>query len=54
MMAGHEGQYAIIIPDKRMLILRFGRTRNTEPAVMLAPLFADIYNAVSVTANEES
>ena len=50
MMAGHEGQYAIIIPERRMVILRFGRTRNAEPSVLLAPLFADIYQTVGPLA----
>ena len=44
-MQGHEGQYVIIIPSARMLIVRFGVTRGTRPAPAIAPLFADLYSA---------
>jgi CubicO group peptidase (beta-lactamase class C family) len=46
LMAGHEGQYVLIIPDKRMIIVRAGMTRGTEPMPVVAPTFAAIYDAV--------
>lgn len=46
MMAGHEGQYVLIIPDKRLVIVRTGMTRGTEPMPLVAPTFAAIYAAV--------
>jgi hypothetical protein len=45
-MAGHEGQYVLIIPDKNMVIVRAGLTRRTEPMPKIAPTFAAIYAAV--------
>ncbi|MFN3959824.1 MAG: serine hydrolase domain-containing protein [Parvularculaceae bacterium] len=46
LMAGHEGQYVLIIPDKRLVIVRTGMTRGTEPMPVVAPTFAAIYAAV--------
>jgi len=45
-MAGHEGQYVIIIPSKRMVIVRTGMTRGTSPRAAVAPLIKDLYDAV--------
>ncbi len=45
-MSGHEGQYVLIIPDKNMVIVRTGMTRNKEPMPAVAPTFAAIYAAV--------
>lgn len=45
-MAGHEGQYVFIIPSKHMVIVRLGLTRGRDPMPLVAPLIADIYNAV--------
>jgi CubicO group peptidase (beta-lactamase class C family) len=44
-MAGHEGQYVAIIPDKNLLIVRAGTTRGAEPMTIVAPVFAAIYEA---------
>jgi hypothetical protein len=46
LMAGHEGQYVLIVPDKRLVIVRTGMTRGTEPMPFVAPVFAAIYAAV--------
>jgi hypothetical protein len=46
LMAGHEGQYVLIVPDKRLVIVRTGMTRGTEPMALVAPIFAAIYAAV--------
>ncbi len=46
LMAGHEGQYVLIIPDKRLVIVRTGMTRGAEPMPTVAPAFAAIYAAV--------
>ncbi len=46
LMSGHEGQYVLIIPDKRLVIVRTGMTRRTEPIPLAAPIFAAIYAAV--------
>ncbi len=46
LMAGHEGQYVLIIPDKNMVIVRTGMTRGREPMSTVAPTFAAIYAAV--------
>lgn len=46
MMAGHEGQYVLIAPDKRLVIVRTGMTRGVEPMPLVAPTFAAIYAAV--------
>jgi hypothetical protein len=44
-MAGHEGQYVTIIPDKELVIVRAGVTRGAEPMELAAPIFASIYEA---------
>ncbi len=46
LMAGHEGQYVLIVPDKRLVVVRTGMTRGTEPMPLVAPVFAAIYAAV--------
>ncbi len=46
LMAGHEGQYVLIAPDKRLVIVRTGMTRGTEPMPLVAPTFAAIYAAM--------
>lgn len=45
LMAGHEGQYVLVIPDKNMVIVRTGMTRGREPMPVVAPTFAAIYAA---------
>lgn len=46
LMSGHEGQYVVVIPDKRLVIVRTGTTRGAEPMALAAPVFAAIYDAV--------
>lgn len=46
-MQGHEGQFVIMIPSENMIIVRLGVTRNTRPAPAIAPLFAELYDAVA-------
>ena len=46
LMAGHEGQYVLIVPDKRLVIVRTGMTRGVEPMPIVAPTFAAIYAAI--------
>jgi CubicO group peptidase (beta-lactamase class C family) len=46
LMAGHEGQYVLIVPDKNLIIVRTGMTRGKEPMPIVAPTFAAIYAAV--------
>lgn len=45
LMAGHEGQYVLIIPDKRLVIVRTGMTRGAPAMTVVAPTFAAIYAA---------
>ena len=45
-MAGHEGQYVVIIPDKNMIIVRTGRERKTEAMKVVAPSLAALYASV--------
>jgi len=49
MMAGHDGQYVIIVPDKRMIIVRTGLTRQAEPMEIMGPITAGIYDAIAAT-----
>ncbi|MCA8895454.1 MAG: serine hydrolase [Amphiplicatus sp.] len=46
-MSGHEGQYVFIIPDKRMVIVRTGITREVVPITVVGPTLAAIYDSVS-------
>ena len=46
LMAGHEGQYVLIVPDRRLIVVRTGMTRGKEPMPAVAPTFAAIYAAV--------
>lgn len=46
LMAGHEGQYVLIAPDKNLIIVRAGMTRGAEPMPIVAPTFAAIYAAI--------
>ena len=45
-MAGHEGQYVIIIPSKKMVIVRTGITRGANPIELVAPVVKEIYDGV--------
>ena len=45
-MAGHEGQYVFIIPDKNMVVVRTGMTRGAVPIEVVGPVIAQIYDAV--------
>lgn len=51
-MSGHEGQYVFIIPDKRMIIVRTGLTRQATPIEVVGPTLAALYDAVSVSSGE--
>ncbi|WP_425407739.1 serine hydrolase domain-containing protein [Hyphococcus sp.] len=51
--AGHEGQYVFIIPDKRMIVVRTGMTRGRSAMEAVAPLLAEIYNAVGAPEGTE-
>lgn len=51
-MSGHEGQYVFIIPDKKMVIVRTGLTREAPPIEIVGPTFAAIYNAVDGASAE--
>lgn len=46
MMAGHEGQYVLIVPGDNLVIVRTGLTRAAEAAPRVAPTFAAIVAAV--------
>jgi CubicO group peptidase (beta-lactamase class C family) len=46
LMAGHEGQFVVIIPNKDLVIVRTGMTRGAEPMTVVAPTLAAIYDAV--------
>ena len=45
-MAGHEGQYVLIVPDKKLVIFRAGQTRHDKSTNVLGPVFAEIYASV--------
>ena len=45
LMAGHEGQYVLIAPDKNLVIVRTGMTRGREPMPIVAPTFGAIHAA---------
>ncbi len=44
-MAGHEGQYVMIVPDKNMVLVRMGRNRAKPGIDAAAPVFAKVYEA---------
>jgi CubicO group peptidase (beta-lactamase class C family) len=46
-MAGHEGQYVFIVPDKNAVIVRLGMTRGAVPIEVAAPIVADLSKAIS-------
>ncbi len=45
--AGRDGQYVVIVPDKNMVIVRLGLTRDYPVIPKVAPLFKEIYDSVS-------
>ncbi len=45
LMAGHEGQYVAIVPEKNIVLIRTGMARGREPMPEIAPVFAKIYAA---------
>jgi CubicO group peptidase (beta-lactamase class C family) len=47
LMAGHEGQYVLMAPDKNLVIVRTGMTRGREPMPIVAPVFSAIYDAIA-------
>jgi len=46
-MSGHEGQYVFIIPDKNMIVVRTGMTRNAKALRRLREVMPAIYGAVN-------
>ncbi|MEX6632115.1 serine hydrolase domain-containing protein [Hyphococcus lacteus] len=52
-MGGHEGQYVVIVPDKKMVMVRTGMTRGRPAMPEVAPLFSDVYGAVGRGPNED-
>ena len=46
-MAGHEGQYVFIIPDRRMVVVRTGQTRGAVPIEVVGPVVSEIRDAVA-------
>ena len=44
-MSGHEGQCVFIIPSAEMIIVRTGLTRGQSAIAVIAPVFADLYDA---------
>lgn len=46
-MAGHEGQYVFIVPDKNAVIVRLGMTRGSVPIEVAGPIVAKLAAAVS-------
>ena len=45
-MAGHDGQYVIVIPSKNCIIVRTGITRHTKPINVIAPLAKAIFDTI--------
>ncbi|MEL6362927.1 MAG: serine hydrolase [Pseudomonadota bacterium] len=45
-MAGHDGQYVLIVPDKDLVLVRLGITRTVEPISVTAPVMAELYAAL--------
>ncbi|MBI1366049.1 MAG: serine hydrolase [Alphaproteobacteria bacterium] len=45
-MAGHDGQYVFIIPDKNAVVVRLGATRDREPIDVAGPVVAAIADAI--------
>ena len=50
--AGHEGQYVVIVPDKRMVIVRTGMTRGQYAMPVVAPVIKELYDAVGYAPDE--
>ena len=53
-MAGHEGQYVFMIPDKNMIIVRLGQTRGAVPIEVAGAVAARLYAAVGDPAGGEA
>jgi len=45
--AGRDGQYVVIVPDKNMVFVRLGITRDHPVIPKVADLFGEIYDSVS-------
>jgi CubicO group peptidase (beta-lactamase class C family) len=45
-MAGHEGQYVFIVPDKNAVIVRLGMTRGAVPIEVAGPVVSELYDAI--------
>jgi hypothetical protein len=53
-MAGHEGQYVFIIPDRNAVVVRLGMTRGRSPLAAAAEPLGAIYRAISEIAPVEA
>lgn len=53
-MAGHEGQYVFVIPDKNAVIVRLGQTRGAVPIDVAGPVAAQLYAAIDDVAAENA
>ena len=51
LMLGHDGQFVLIAPDKRLILMRFGITRNAPPIDAVAPLLEALYASAPVPAD---
>lgn len=45
-MAGHEGQYVFILPERNAVIVRLGLTRGATPIDVVGPVIADLAAAI--------
>ena len=54
MMSGHEGQYVMIVPRKNTIIVRAGLTRGKSPMPLVAPLIAEILDAIGDAPDQET
>lgn len=45
-MAGHEGQYVFIIPDRNAVIVRLGQTRGATPIEVAGSVVSKLYAAI--------
>ena len=44
MMAGHDGQYVLILPESNIVMVRLGITRGTPAIEVSGPIFAEFLN----------
>ena len=51
-MAGRDGQYVVMVPDKNIVLIRFGLARKREGMESAGPVFAALYDAVRYNPSE--